>query len=469
MNSLNWKKSYWLVGMLPLLGLPGFLRAGQMVMPVSYDLKVSLEPGRGNISVHATVEIPLENPQSRDFKFALHETFTIKQLLVNGKKSSFSSQAREPSPLVPASKNVVVSLPPGITQERIRMDIEYEGWLKNIPEFGTFPDQKQAMDDQVNSRLVELSGYSSWYPQFVFGQPLQVELQLSLPQGWTSICSGKKLADRVSEGRAVTHWSSPRDIDILILASPSYREKSVRQSGVDIEIYYTQMPEAFIEREVQQIAGVIKLYTNSLGETNIPAGTVKHVYSPKRKGQGMAGFARPGMIVTSEGRTLDSLAKDPQFSLFQGIAHEIAHFWWNFGSGQGDWINESFSEYFSSLAVQKISSEEEFKRLLEKDRKGVRELPADAPSLATVPLLNDKVGFVVRYYKGALMLNDLREALGEEKFLQACRGFFQAYKGKTIGTAEFRSFWKEKLVGRGRLVDVWLDSRGGLPGLEAKI
>jgi hypothetical protein len=143
------------------------------------------------------------------------------------------------------------------------------------------------------------------------------------------------------------------------LKALGWNTKSVRQSGVDIEIYHTQMPEEFIEREVRQIAGVMKLYTDRLGETNIPAGTVKHVYSPKRKGQGMAGIGRPGMIVTSEGLTLESLAKDPKFSLFQGIAHEIGHFWWNFGAGQGDWINESFSEYFSSVAVQKISSEEE--------------------------------------------------------------------------------------------------------------
>lgn len=228
------------------------------------------------------------------------------------------------------------------------------------------------------------------------------------------------------------------------------------------------MPEKFIEGEVQQIASVVKLYTDRLGETNIPGGTVRHVYSPKRKGQGKAGTARPGLIVTSEGVTLESLGSDPHFSLFQPIAHEIAHFWWNFGAGQGDWINEASAEYFSAIAVQRISSETEFKSILEDYRKQVRELPADAPPLATVPFINDNVGYVVRYFKGALMLDQLRETLGEENFFPACREFFQTYKGKSIGTSEFRSFWKAKLAGRGKLVDVWLDSRGGLPDLEVK-
>jgi hypothetical protein len=105
-------------------------------------------------------------------------------------------------------------------------------------------------------------------------------------------------------------------MDILILASPNYKEKSFHESGVNLEIYYTQMPERFIGQEGAQIAGVLKLYSARLGETNIPGGTVKHVYSPKRKGQGKAGIARPGLIVTSEGLALEELALDPTFSLF---------------------------------------------------------------------------------------------------------------------------------------------------------
>jgi aminopeptidase N len=223
------------------------------------------------------------------------------------------------------------------------------------------------------------------------------------------------------------------------------------------------VPQKFIDAEVRQVAEVIKLYTDLLGETHIPGGSVRHVYSPLLKGQGAAGIARPGLIVTSEGRTLDALAQDPHFSLFQPIAHEIGHFWWNFGFGQGDWINESFAEYFSAVAVQKIESEKEFESVFEDYRKQVHELPADAPSLATVPFSNDQVGFVIRYYKGALMLNKLREVLGDEKFFQACREFFQTYKARSAGTAEFRSFWEQKLEQEKKTLDAWLDSRGKLP------
>ena len=91
-------------------------------------------------------------------------------------------------------------------------------------------------------------------------------------------------------------------------------------------------------------------------------------------------------------------------------------------------------------------------------RKQASELPADAPSLSTVRPM-EQTSFVVRYYKGAAMLDTLRQTMGDAKFFLASREFFQSYTGKPTGTPEFRSFWKARLGGQKDLIDVWLDSR----------
>jgi len=309
---------------------------------------------------------------------------------------------------------------------------------------------------------VELANYSSWYPQFfAYGRPLETKLEVSLPKGWLTICSGKKLDDQEKDGRTVTRWASLQDTDILITAAPNFKGKVIPLADGQIDIYYTQLPEAFIDRDGGEIEAVVNVFTRGLGSTTIPAGAIKHVFSPMRKGQGRAGIARPGMIVTSEGRMLEQLASDPKFSLLQDVAHEIAHFWWNFGAGQGDWINEAFAEYGSAFAVRQIASEERFQKVLERYRSEVSQLPADAPSLAKVPF--DGSGFVIRYYKGSLMLDSIRQTMGDTAFGAASREFFQTYKGKSAGTAEFRNFWKDKLGDKGNLIDSWLDSAGGSP------
>jgi len=437
------------------------MAAEQAVIPVSYELKVAIEPSQGKIDVHGKIIVPLD-PGARTLQFGLHETFAISKLLVDGRSARFSLQPGDESPIFPATRKVVVKVPPSDTARKVRLEIEYSGRLKQIPEFGTFPDQKQALDDQINSRLVELANYSSWYPQFfVYGHPIETTLEVSLPQGWIAICSGKKTGEQAEGGRVVTRWSSARDTDILITAAPNYKGAVTPLDDAQIAIYYTQLPEAFIDRQSADIAQVIGVFTRGLGSASIPSGTIKLVFSPKRKGQGRAGIARPGMIVTSEGRMLEELAKDSKFSLLQDLAHEIAHFWWNFGAGQGDWINEAFAEYSSAVAVEQIVSEEQFHKVLDGYRNEVRQLPADAPALAKVPF--DGSGFVVRYYKGSLMLDSIRQTMGDHAFAEAAREFFQTYTGKSIGTPEFRKFWSQKLGDKSEIVNSWLDSPGGMP------
>jgi hypothetical protein len=429
---------------------------------VSYDLKAMIQPRQGSIQVRGRIVVPVDN-SDKTLQFGLHETFEVKKLRINGHSASFSFQPGDASPMFPATGKVLVNLPSSLAGS-VTLEIEYGGTLKQIPEFGTYDGQKVALDDQINSRMVELASYSSWYPQFfVYGHPIDTTLEVSLPQGWIAICSGKKLSEEETPGGSVSRWSSAQNTDILITAAPNYKRKVIPAAGEQLEIYYTALPEMFVEKEGREIAAVLNLFTTELGETTISSGSVKHVFSPKRNGQGRAGISRPGMIVTSEGRVLGELKQDPNYSLFQDVAHEIAHFWWNFGAGQGDWINEAFAEYSSAVAVQQIQSEDQFQKILDHYRSEVRELAPDAPSLAKVPF--DGSGFVIRYYKGSLMLDWIRSAMGSDPFYAAARDFFLTYKGKGIGTEEFRNFWKQGLGEKKNILDAWLDSTGGVPEL----
>ena len=433
---------------------------------VSYDLKVVIEPAAGTMVVRGKIDAPVEKG-AKTLRFGLHEAFAIRRLAVNGTKTRFTLDAPKPSFIFPATRNVTVALPMETSQGSVQMEIEYRGRLKVLPEFGAAPQGQPAMDDQINSRMVELANYSSWYPAFgVYGHPIESRLEVSLPKGWTAICSGQKLDESEKDGRAVSRWMSAKDTDILILAAPNYKREVASTSDGQVEIYYTQLPQQFVGREGDQIARLMDMLTRALGDPSISSATVKHVFSPKRKGQGRAGIARPGMIVTSEGIVLAELAKDPKFSLFQDVAHEVAHFWWNFGAGQGDWINEAFAEYSSAVAVRQVFGQQEFDRILERYRSEVRSLPQDAPALSQVPF--DGSGFVIRYYKGSLMLEDLRQTMGEAVFRDAAHEFCQTFKGRSIGTAEFRGFWKRALGEKRDVVDAWLDSPGGVPEADTE-
>jgi hypothetical protein len=93
-------------------------------------LTSALIPGGGNVAVHATIQVPLEGKRAHALQFALHETFAVKHVSINGQSATFSFQPAELNPINPATKNVSVRLPFNGQQDKVRMDIEYEGHLK---------------------------------------------------------------------------------------------------------------------------------------------------------------------------------------------------------------------------------------------------------------------------------------------------------------------------------------------------
>lgn len=442
------------------------VRSSEIATPESYHLEVRIEPEYGEIFVNGKFKVLLNDPSLRNISFNLHETFKIEELKINGQLADYSSKKNRPWIIIPSSKKITLKVPEGNKRKALNVGIVYHGKLEDIPEFNAAKDQKLALDDQINSRMVELASYSCWYPQFIFGVRFDIDLWLSLPDEWKSVCSGKEMESQKRKHRKLSHWSSKKDTDIVIVASPQLQLKSVEAQNFNIHIYHTQMPKDYIEREIKQIEKTVELFTKLLGKTVIPAGTVKHVFSPKRKGQGGAGYARPGMIVTSEGLTLESLKKDPDLSLFHGIAHEIAHFWWNFGSGQGDWINEAFAEYFSSVAAQRIMSEKKFRDILEKYREHVNGIPDNAPPISSVPFREGRVNYIVRYYKSSLMLDYIRNLIGDKLFFKTCRNFFNEFHKDLIGTSEFREYWGNILPEYKGTLHIWIDSPGRIPDIN---
>ena len=169
------------------------------------------------------------------------------------------------------------------------------------------------------------------------------------------------------------------------------------------------------------------------------------------------------MIVLSEGRVLSALREDARLSLLRGTAHEVAHFWWSFGARGADWINEAFAEYFALVAVERIDDVSAYDRAIAGYRTAVNRLRADAPSLAAVADSNSGDGYVIRYQKGSLLLHALRGALGDEVFFEACRGFFEAFRGDGATTEDFRTFWNARLGKKAGMVNQWIDSPGGVP------
>ena len=64
----------------------------------------------------------------------------------------------------------------------------------------------------------------------------------------------------------MTGWSSAQDTDILITAAPNYKRKVIPIPDGQIEIYYTQLSDKFVDRDGGEVAAVVNLFTEGTGK-----------------------------------------------------------------------------------------------------------------------------------------------------------------------------------------------------------
>jgi len=434
------------------------------VRAVGYSIEVEVDPAAGRLHAVAVVRMDRTDLNTRRLDFVLHEEFDIESLSVNSLDAPFAFEPADSDSSRPTARRVVVTLPKRVREAHLEMKITYGGALARLPEFGS--DEARAtgrgLDDTIGARRVELTWNSSWYPQFgVFGSRFETVLSIDLPDQWTAVCTGVPSIEEVADGAPEIVWRSPSSNDIVVIAAPNLRQQVVDRSGVRIEFYDTTLPNPYLDREIANATGTLVIYSSLLGDPFPGTSPLRVVYSPRVAGRG--GFTRPAMIVLSEGQVLNAIAGDRRLSMLRGIAHEAAHFWWNFKTDGGDWINEAFAEFFALLAVETIDSRETYDRLIASYETAVRRLPEDAPALFEMGAPNPGKGSAVRNRKGCLMLHALRVKMGDEAFLAACREFYSQHRGRELSTEDLRSYWNRILGDQSGLIDRWLDSRGGVP------
>ncbi|MBN1196863.1 MAG: hypothetical protein JXA62_05610 [Candidatus Aminicenantes bacterium] len=431
------------------------------IRPEHYRIAVEIVPGQGFLEASATIHLMLDQPAPPTLSFFLHETFRIEELVLNGNKTPFSMTPAPPQKLHPARQRVDIQLD-GKTRALPQIDIfiRYGGVLKKLPQWGLQKPHKLSMDDTIGPERVELAAYSAWYPQFPEKHWFSLEVEVSVPANWKTVASGECIATRVEKNRIHTNWASPRNQDLVIVASPDFKEIQVPAGSEfgTISVFHTRLPADFIQREAREMFQTLKYFLEWLGPLLHTGSSLRHVYSPREMGQG--GYSRPGLVITSEGRVLAALESIPTLSFRRGNAHELAHFWWNFGRGQADWINEAFAEYFSLLVLEAAGNAVDSAVYLKECAGRVRTLPNGITAMSKVPAENSASNHVVRYCQGALMLHYFRSRMGDKTFLAACRGFYLAFREAGASTQDFRDYWSRQKGLDTAIVNRWLDTPG---------
>jgi aminopeptidase N len=153
------------------------------------------------------------------------------------------------------------------------------------------------------------------------------------------------------------------------------------------------------------------------------------------------------------------------------FAHEIVHQWFGDMASEKSfahlWLSEGFATYLTNMYVEKKYGSDSMHHRLFDDRLTVINFK-EAGSRPVVDTTTDLMSLLNAnsYQKGGWVLHMLRQELGNEKFQQVIRAYYEAYKGRNADTRDFVAV-VNRVGGRDLtwFFDQWL-YLPGMPSLE---
>ncbi len=125
------------------------------------------------------------------------------------------------------------------------------------------------------------------------------------------------------------------------------------------------------------------------------------------------------------------------------IAHEIAHQWWgqglSWGSYHDQWLSEGLAQFSSIIYLREKYGEETYSQIMKKFSDWT-EKKSDWGAItmgSRISYFDFEAYQAIVYNKAALVLNMLKDIVGEDLFFQALQEFFNRYKFSAPHTQDF--------------------------------
>jgi hypothetical protein len=416
-----------------------------------YAIRARLAPAGDRLEGSMRVEVP--NPTSSpwpDLVFRLYPNtphyaaaMTVEQVQVDGRPVPARLEADGaalrlslPAPLAPGAAATVDM---AFAVELPRRDGGYTlfGWEDGIL---SLPGFYPSLAD-YGAAGADGGGWAAGVPPLfadvLYGPAALYEVEFSAPAALTLAASGTTLAvDAGRDGSGQKTWriaGGPMR-DVTLLLSDRWESASDQAAGSTVTSYYPAGAEAAGRAALFHAAAALRLYSDLFGD--YPYAEFDVVAAPL----GYRGMEYSGLVTIGE----DLYARYRDQLAFL-VAHETAHQWWYAQVGNDTlahpWLDEGLAEYAAFDYYRRVYSQSAAEELLSGRWQtpyavaaahgidGPVDRPADAMTAANYELL--------AYAKAALFFNALRDALGEDAYVELLQAYVEAYRWQTVTPQHF--------------------------------
>lgn len=282
------------------------------------------------------------------------------------------------------------------------------------------------------------------------------EIEIKHPKDYLVIATGK---EETKDG--VTKITANNVRDIAIVVSNMMQKDTFEAEGIEINNYYLNSKYTDKYRNLTElvIKDAFKVYTNNIGKYPYEELDV----TPLLLGFGYGGMEYPGLIMTNATSFYDGTLMDP-WSLSDGLSHEIAHQWFYATVGNNEyseaWIDEGFTTYlekqlfglYDGDAHKYLLEIDDIAPSIEKNIKSRDELIETAREdykdkfLNTTPdnYSEEQEYGEIEYQEAYMFLQELRIAMGDDKFNLFLKELYNKYYLKEVNTDIIISLIKER-------------------------
>ncbi|GAA0444649.1 M1 family metallopeptidase [Streptomyces olivaceiscleroticus] len=299
----------------------------------------------------------------------------------------------------------------------------------------------------------EPAGSQTWFPgNHHPSDKATYDITVTVPEGYTAVANGELRSRKSAAGARTTfHWHSGQPM-ASYLATATIGKFRVRTGRTEqgLPLYVAVDP-----KEARKSAE--------------PLGHLADIVTWESKVFGRYPFSSVGAIVDHPPKSVDYALETQTKPIYSGapdeltVVHETAHQW--FGDSvtpktwQDIWLNEGFATYAEWLWAERHGGKSPQQQFDVHHRR-----PADDPLWAFPPGRPGKAENVMdtpAYERGAMVLQQLRNAVGDRTFFRILKEWPAEYRHGTAGTKDFIAFSERQahkdLSG---LFDTWLYGKG---------
>jgi hypothetical protein len=273
------------------------------------------------------------------------------------------------------------------------------------------------------------------------------EVVIKAPKEYIIAASGNLISEKEEGSDKTWQFQGSSMRDFAFVANKDFKVAEQTVDGTIVKSYYYKEDEKRGKDALDIGVSSIEIFNEKYGKYPYPTYSVVETVFP-------SGMEYPGLVYISDNYYKTFSNRD---LLTIVIVHETAHQWWYslVGNDQIDeaWLDEGFATYSESIYIENALSVARGKSYFnnsveERHNEVIADQVIDGVVVRGLEDFRnwDDYGPTV-YTRGAVVLNELRNKLGDEKFFQVMQEYFKEYEFKIASTEDFINI-SEKVAGQ---------------------